>query len=394
MRSILLVLDSAGIGGAPDADTHGDRGADTLGHIFAHTPDLALPALFSLGLGAVLAGHVAAGHDPTVRACYGRMREHSPGKDSVTGHWELAGVPVKQPFASYERFPPQLVEAIEAEAKVHFIGNCPGTGTEILKEFGATHCATGAPILYTSAESAMRIAAHEKIVPRKRLYEICRIARRHCNAYRIARVVARPFLEKAGAYVHSPGRHEYPLAPPRTILNALSEAGLVVEGIGKIPALFAGSGVTHSRPARTNREVMRQIDQVWETMHDGLLFANLSEFDLPHGHRRDVAGYARALTRFDAWLAGFLPKITRDDLLIVTADHGNDPTFRGTSHTREEVPLLVKYGDEAGPLGTRETFADVAATLRDFFHLEEKWPAGTPFFDFETNKPRHFHPRR
>jgi phosphopentomutase len=390
MRSILIVLDSLGIGAAPDADRYGDRGADTLGHVFAHTPELALPALFSLGLGEVLAGsrHEVQG----VRATYGRMRVRSPGKDSMTGHWEMAGVILKEPFTVYERLPPQLVEAIEAEAKVQFLGRDGHAANR--QDLWKEHVATGRPMLdLMPGESAIEITAHEGIVPRRRLYEISRVARRHADGHRIARVVAQPLTGKPGGYANGTGRHEYPVVPPRSVLNAISEAGLVVEGIGKVPDIFARSGVTHAHPAKTNAEALHGIERIWERMHDGLVFANLGDFDR-YGHTRDVAGYARALAEFDGWLGGFLRKVGREDLLIITADHGNDPTFRGTDHTREEVPLLTHYDGMTGPLGTRETLADVAATLAEFFRLRERWSVGHAFLDFKTPRARQIRLRK
>lgn len=389
MRSILIVLDSLGIGAAPDAERYGDWGADTLGHVFAQTPELALPALFSLGLGEVLAGHK---RDEGIRASYGRMRTASAGKDSMTGHWEMAGVILKQPFTVYEKLPPQLIEAMEAEANVDFLGKDgriedPG---ELWKE----HVATGRPMLSLPAgESAIEITAHEVIIPRRRLYEISRVARRHADKHRIARVIAQPITGKQGAYTAARGRHEYTAVPPRTVLNAISEAGLVVEGIGKVPELFAQSGVTHGHVAEANAAALETIDRLWERMHDGLVFANLGDFDR-HGHARDVAAYAKSLAEFDRWLADFLPRVGREDLLIITADHGNDPAFRGTGHTREEAPLLVRYDGVTGPLGTRETLADVAATLADFFRVSEKWPAGKAFLDFKAPKTKRVWTKR
>jgi phosphopentomutase len=238
-------------------------------------------------------------------------------------------------------------------------------------------------LVLAPGESAIEISAHEGLVPRRRLYEISRVARRHADGHRIARVIAQPLIGKPAVYVNGPGRHEYSVVPPRSVLNAISEAGMVVEGVGKIAELFARSGVTHSHPATTNREAFESIERVWDRVHDGLVFANLGEFDR-HGHARDVAGYAAALAEFDGWLAGFLPKVGREDLLIITADHGNDPAFRGTDHTREELPLLAHYDGLTGPLGTRETLADVAATLAEFFRLKEGWRTGSSFLNFKT----------
>ena len=375
MRALLLILDSVGCGHAPDAAAYGDAGADTLGHIFAAQPALALPALFSLGLGEI----IGTSHAPDAIASYGRMHERSAGKDTTTGHWEIAGVILDRPFATYPEFPPELIHAIEHEAGVAFIGNYAQSGTTILDELGAEHVRTGHPILYTSADSVLQIAAHESVIPLARLYEICRIARRHADAWRIGRVIARPFTGEPGAFQRTSGRHDYSAIHPRTILNAIADAGLPVEGVGKISDIFAASGVTRSTPTASNAAGMAALDTLWADKHDGLIFANLVDFDMHFGHRRDVPGYARALAEFDAWLHSFLPKVAPDDLLIITADHGNDPTWPGTDHTREEVPLLVFHGGRRDALGTRETFADIAATLATYFHLDP-WPVGKSLF--------------
>jgi phosphopentomutase len=374
MRALLLVLDSVGCGHAPDAAAYGDAGADTLGHIFAAQPDLALPALFSLGLGQVIGAKDA----PEPIASHGRMRERSAGKDTTTGHWEIAGVILDQPFATYPAFPAELVAGIEREAGVTFLGNYPQSGTTILTELGAEHVRTGQPILYTSADSVLQIAAHESIIPLPQLYEICRIARRHADAWRIGRVIARPFAGEVGAFQRTSGRHDFSAVPPRTVLDAIAAAGRSVEGVGKISDIFADRGLTSSTPTACNAEGMAAIDALWATGRDGLIFANLVDFDMHFGHRRDVAGYANALVEFDRWLATFLPRCAPDDLVIITADHGNDPTWPGTDHTREEVPLLVLHGDGRTDLGTRETFADIASTLAEFFHLDP-WPVGDSF---------------
>jgi phosphopentomutase len=307
------------------------------------------------------------------------MRERSAGKDTTTGHWEIGGVILDQPFATFERFPDELVHAVESETAVRFIGNCARSGTKILEELGTEHIHTGNPILYTSADSVLQIATHEEVVPLERLYDICRVARRHADHFRIGRVIARPFLGVAGNFRRTTHRHDFSMQPPRTILDAIREHGLAVVGIGKISDIFAGQGITESFPTGSNVEGMAQIDKLWSENRDGLLFANLVDFDMLYGHRRDVAGYADALKKFDNWLGNFLPKISLDDLVIITADHGNDPTFRGTDHTREEVPLLVVYNGDSGSLGIRSTFADVAAALSDYFELPRPWLIGTSF---------------
>ena len=392
MRALLIILDSAGCGGAPDAAAYGDEGANTLGHVLATAPDLELPALFSLGLWKILTGDVFHRRSQGTIASYGRMRECSSGKDSTSGHWEIAGAILDAPFETFSEFPAELVSAIEKDAGVQFLGNFPRSGTAILEELGGEHLKTGRPILYTSADSVLQIAAHESVVPRKRLYEICRAARRRANAYRIGRVIARPFTGAPGAFERTAGRHDFSMVPPRTVLNSIAETGLRVEGVGKISDIFAGSGITHSTPSASNRDGIAVIDALWADGRDGLVFANLVDFDALFGHRRDPAGYLGALVEFDAWLGGFLSRCDDEDLVIITADHGNDPTWRGTDHTREEVPLIVLHRRIGVPLGTRRTFADVAATLASFFFVRHGWPVGESFISLQQRHARsHIH---
>jgi phosphopentomutase len=388
MRALLLVLDSAGCGQAPDAATYGDTGADTLGHIFAATPGLDLPALFSLGLWKILTADVFDRRSRGTLASFGRMRPRSPGKDTTTGHWEIAGVIRDEPFATFREFPAELVSAIERDARVEFLGNCARSGTAILEELGPEHLRTGKPILYTSADSVLQIAAHERLIPRRRLYEICRLARRHADALRIGRVIARPFLGEPGHFQRTSGRHDFSMVPPPTVLNAIAETGLRIEGVGKTCDIFASSGITRSTPTASNAEGLAAIDRLWADGGDGLIFANLVDFDTLYGHRRDVAGYAETLRTFDRWLSGFLQRCDEDDLIIITADHGNDPTFAGSDHTREEVPLMVLHAGLSLALGTRSTFADVAATLAEFFHLRQKWPIGDSFIALHQRHTR------
>lgn len=376
MRALLLVLDSVGIGPAPDAERYGDAGANTLGHILEQSPGLRLPTLDSLGLPALLHPHGSHPSPPSYRASHGRMRPRSAGKDTTTGHWELAGIVLEQPFAVFEQFPLELVRKIEREAGVHFIGNYARSGTAILEELGPEHLRTGRPILYTSADSVLQIAAHEEVTPIHRLYDLCEIARRHADDLRIGRVIARPFDGAPGNFRRTARRHDYAMTPPRSVLNAICENGSEVIGVGKISDIFNGAGLTQSHPTASNDDGMTCIAERWPALEHGLLFANLVDFDMLYGHRRDVAGYANALAEFDARLAKFLEVVTPADLVIITADHGNDPTFHGTDHTREEVPLFVLHNGETRDLGTRETFADVAATLADAFELAP-WPVGT-----------------
>lgn len=382
MRALLLVLDSVGCGAAPDAASYGDTGSNTLGHIYAKTPGFSLPNLEALGLSRILPSLERQASIPPAKASWGRLRPRAAGKDTTTGHWEIAGAVLTEPFATFERFPAELVHAIEQEGGVSFIGGHPASGTTIIAELGPEHVKTGRPILYTSADSVLQIAAHEEIFGLKKLYALCEIARRHCDPYRIGRVIARPFIGEPGAFKRTAGRHDYAMLPPRTVLNAIAESGRPVRGVGKISDIFAGSGVTASTPTADNREGMAVILKDWQSMQaeGGLLFANLVDFDMHFGHRRDVPGYARALREFDAWLPQFLDQVALPDLVIITADHGNDPTHPGTDHTREEVPLIVLHSGQARPLGIRDTFADIAASLADFFALPA-WPVGRSFIE-------------
>jgi phosphopentomutase len=381
MRALLIVLDSVGIGHAPDAKKYGDEGANTLGHIFARVPGLKLPNLCALGLPKILDANYSWGRKRSGLphfASFGKMQERSVGKDTTTGHWEIAGVIVDVPFTVFEKFPYELVRAIERDAGVRFIGNFAGSGTMILDDLGAEHVYTGDPILYTSGDSVLQIAAHEEIISLEKLYKICRVARRHADNFRIGRVIARPFLGKR-KFKRTTNRHDFSMKPPRTVLNAISEQKIPVIGVGKVSDIFAGEGITASHPTKSNRESMEKIDNLWSKKKRGLIFANLVDFDMLYGHRRDAAGYAKALVEFDKWLGRFIDSVAPDDLVVITADHGNDPTFRGTDHTREQVPLFVMHNRDASDLGTRSTFADVAASLATFFKLPEPWPVGTSF---------------
>lgn len=367
-RALLIVLDSVGIGGAADAAKFGDEGSDTLGHIYDSVAGLSLPALDSIGLGR--AYHRNPDPAGLLNGCsYGWMSERSEGKDTTTGHWEIAGAVLEEAFGVFEAFPPELLSAIEQDAGVGFIGNYPQSGTVILEELGAEHVATGQPIVYTSADSVLQIAAHEEVVPLQTLYAICEAARRHCDAYRIGRVIARPFTGKSGAFERTPNRRDYSLQPPETVLNRLQDAKVQVTGIGKISDIFASSGIDHSYPTKSNAAGMAAMDELWADT-EGLLFANLVDFDMLYGHRRDPAGYADCLCEFDQWLQSFLREIKPTDLVMITADHGNDPTWSGTDHTREQVPLLCLYGSApAACSGHHPSFAAVADQLERFFKI-------------------------
>lgn len=390
-RAILIVLDGVGVGELPDAGDYGDRGASTLNHVIAATGGLDLPALASLGLGRVAGVRgIPASLDPA--ASFGRMAELGAGKDSTAGHFELAGLVVQEAFPTYPRgFPPDLIEKIEKTIGRSTIGNFPCSGTEIIARLGEEHLRTGSPIVYTSADSVFQVAAHEDLFPLEELYRICETARTLLRGeHAVARVIARPFRGEPGRFVRTAGRRDYSLAPHGpTVLNRASEAGMPVVAVGKIFDLYAGSGITDHRPSKGNTQTIELLKDVVSASspeeasrkaRGSIIAANLVDFDMLYGHRNDPAGFARALMEFDDALPGIVAGLRKDDLLIITADHGNDPTTAGTDHTREYVPLLV-----CGPafrqgvdLGTRDTFADVAATMAA--HLELDPPeAGTSF---------------
>jgi len=374
-RSLIVVLDSAGAGHAPDAAAYGDEGANTLGHILRELPDLKVPHLRKIGLESALALSGGRPAEAPQAGCVGVMTELSAGKDTTTGHWEISGVVLEEPFRTYGSFPAEMVGAIEAAAGVKFIGNIAASGTGILSRLGEQHVRTGNPILYTSADSVLQIAAHEDVVPLDRLYEICKAARQHAEG--IGRVIARPFVGTSGHWVRTPNRHDFSLTPPRTVLNALEDAGIPVTGIGKISDIFAGSGIRESYPTTSNRHGMEVIQKLWDSGKEGLLFANLVDFDMLFGHRRDVKGYALALEEFDLWLGEFLKTLRDEDLVIITADHGNDPTWQGTDHTREKVPVFELHEGKNAILEEIQGFGYVAARVAGFYQLRSDWRASS-----------------
>jgi phosphopentomutase len=380
-RAVILVLDGVGVGAAPDADVYGDVGSDTLGHVAAAMGGLALPNLERLGL-----GHVApvAGVAPiaTPEGAWGRMRPRSAGKDSTTGHWEIAGIRLERPFPTYPQgFPPELVAAFAARTGRGVLGNVVGSGTAILDDFGEAHVRSGDWILYTSADSVFQVAAHEEVVPLAELYAACEAARELLVApHDVSRVIARPFVGTIGAWQRTKNRRDYSIAPPaETLLDALAAAGIARDGVGKVDDLFAGRGLV-SRHTGSNAEGIGAIGEWLSSPAGGLLFANLVDFDTQYGHRNDVPGFAGALREFDAALPGLRARMREDDLLFITADHGNDPTTPSTDHSREHVPLLVAgRGVRAGvDLGTRPTFADLGQTLAEIFGVAAL-PHGTSF---------------
>ncbi|MBI3263939.1 MAG: phosphopentomutase [Acidobacteria bacterium] len=372
-RAIVVVLDSVGIGELPDAAAYGDEGSNTVGNI-ARQVHLEIPTLRGLGLDRLVD---LDGTPPLQRpqASFGRMAEASSGKDSVTGHWELMGIVLDRAFPVFPQgFPPGVVREFEARIGRGALGNRVASGTQIIDDLGEEHVRTGAPVVYTSADSVFQIAAHEQIVPLPELYRFCDAAFDIvCRGMGVGRVIARPFVGQAGSFKRTANRRDFALPPPRdTLLDVLKAAGIEVVTIGKIDDLFAGRGMTHAIHTSSDDDGVDQIEQAMATTRRGLIFANLVDFDTAYGHRNDVAGYAANLERFDRRLARLLPRLRPDDLLIVTADHGNDPTTPSTDHSREYVPLLVTgpLVRAAQDLGTRRTFADVGQTLAAMFGVE------------------------
>ncbi len=369
-RAIVIVLDSVGIGELPDAELYGDQGSNTLGHIASQVP-LNVPTLARMGLGNIVPLNGVA-PEASASAAFGRMAERSAGKDSVTGHWELMGVVLDRAFPTFPSgFPADLIQAFEARIGRPSIGNTVASGTAIIDDLGPQHMETGFPIVYTSADSVFQIAAHEAIVPVPKLYEWCEAA--YDLAVRglgLGRVIARPFVGLPGSFVRTSNRHDYAMPPvAETLLDLLVASGQQVTAVGKIADLFAGRGISTTYPTRSDADGMDRIELLVATQERGVTFANLVDFDTLYGHRNDAAGYGANLDRFDARLARLLPLLRPDDLLVITADHGNDPTTPSTDHAREYVPVMVQgAGVRPGvDLGTRATFADLGQTLAEVF---------------------------
>ena len=381
-RAILVVLDGVGAGANPDAHAYGDDGASSLEHCAQAIGGLELPNLGSIGLGNITP---ILGTPPIERAKggYGRMAEAGAGKDSVTGHWEITGVVLQKPLPTYPHgFPPEVVEQFEHAIGRKVLGNKPASGTEIIKELGEEHVRTGRPILYTSADSVFQVAAHQDVIPLEELYHMCRLARNMLTGENaVGRVIARPFIGTPGNFKRTEHRRDFSLAPlGTTLLDILKESGKEVIGIGKIEDLFAGRGLTERDHTETNRDGMEATLRWLGRDFIGLLFVNLVEFDMLWGHRRDSQGYAQALREVDSWFAQVQQVMRPDDAIFFSADHGVDPTYRGSDHTREEVPVLA-YGEpvRAGVyLGVRATFADLGQTLAQAFGVEPL-AAGTSF---------------
>ncbi|WNS74105.1 phosphopentomutase [Bacillus sp. DTU_2020_1000418_1_SI_GHA_SEK_038] len=377
-RIFVIVMDSVGIGEAPDAEIFGDIGSDTLGHIAEKMGGLRMPNMAKLGLSNIreIKG-IEKAEKPL--AYYTKMQEASNGKDTMTGHWEIMGLNIKTPFQVFpDGFPDELISELESRTGRKVIGNKPASGTEIIVELGEEHMKTGALIVYTSADSVLQIAAHEEIIPIEEQYRICKIARELTldEKYMVGRVIARPFIGKPGNFQRTSNRHDYALKPfERTVMSELKDAGLDVIAIGKISDIFDGEGVTESLRTVSNMDGMDKLLQSFDMDFTGLSFLNLVDFDALYGHRRDPIGYGKALEEYDERLPEVFAKMQEHDLLIITADHGNDPVHHGTDHTREFVPLLVyaKNMEEGKELPIRKTFADIGATVAENFQV--KMPA-------------------
>ena len=385
-RAVILMMDSFGIGGAEDAAAFNDQGADTLGHIVSARGKLAIPNLSSLGL--LQAAEASSGHLPTagpqisaqlqLPSKYGFMREISRGKDTSSGHWEMAGCPVDFNWGcfkpDYPSFPPELIEKICREAGLPgILGNKAASGTAIIEELGEEHIKTGQPICYTSADSVFQIAAHEKYFGLENLYRVCEIAFKHVAPYNIARVIARPFEgEKKGEFKRTKNRHDYSVTPPKpTVLDSIKNGGGHVISVGKISDIFAGQGITKAVKASGLEELWNVTLAEAKTAPDfSLVFTNFVDFDMTWGHRRDVEGYAKGLEYFDSRLPELAAQMEENDIAFITADHGCDPTYKGTDHTREHVPVIL-FGKNVKPqfIGGRDTYADLGQTLADYFNL-------------------------
>ncbi|RME03421.1 MAG: phosphopentomutase [Planctomycetota bacterium] len=377
-RIVLIVLDSVGIGAQRDASRFGDEGADTIGNIY-RSVGLYLPNLCRLGL-SMFTPLPPVGE--WIGAC-GKMEERSAGKDTTTGHWEIAGIVLEQPFRTYpEGFPKEFIERFEKRIGRKVLWNKPASGTEIIRKLGEAHCKSGDVIVYTSSDSVFQVAAHEEVVPLEELYEICQIARKMLTegGYQVGRVIARPFIGKPPCFERTPRRRDFSMPPPqKTVLDRLVDEGYWVAAIGKIGDIFAHRGISWSQKTNGNPDgIERTLEQVQTLDKNGLIFTNLIDFDMLYGHRRDAEGYRRCLEEFDRALPTLLEALRDEDLLIITGDHGNDPTFKGTDHTREYTPLLI-YHKRISPvnLGVRKTFADIAQTIGENFGF--RMPVGESF---------------
>lgn len=381
-RCFLIVIDSVGVGEAPDASTYGDLGANT----FKHTTDnetYKLKNLTKLGMFNLLGEEFKA--DDT-RGYHGKLIPFTKGKDSLNGHYEIAGINLQEPYQVFpDGFPEELIKQIETITKRKVICNKPASGTEIIKELGDHHMKTGDLIVYTSADSVLQIAAHESVIPLEELYEICEVCRELTKKpeFKVGRVIARPFIGKNGEFTRTPNRRDFSLNPPYNMMDALVENKIPVFAIGKIEDLFNKQGITKSIHTKDNLDGLLKLVDIIGSDYEGFVFANLNDFDSKYGHRRDKKGYLECLEEFDHYLPVLINNMREDDLLIITADHGNDPTYKGTDHTRENTPFLIysKSFEYTGGLKDGHTFANVAATILDFYGVENKLEIGESVLD-------------
>ena len=384
-KIVFIVLDSIGIGEAPDAAAYGDAGANTLGHTAEAMGGLHLPNMQKLGIGNI-EPIMGVSPVPAPDGCFGKMQEASRGKDSTTGHWEIAGIIITQDFPYYPKgFPGEVIEKFISATKTRgVLGNRPASGTQIIEELGDEHVRTGFPIVYTSGDSVFQIAAHEDVIPLDALYRICRITRDEVmvGKHAVGRVIARPFIGTSGRYIRTANRKDFSLqAPSTTVLDLLFHQGIPTVAIGKIDDLFSGRGLKEKIHTHSNAEGIEEIIKQSSAMKQGFIMTNLVDFDMLYGHRQDAKGMAGALEFFDKQLPRILETIHGEDLLMITADHGNDPTDNSTDHSREYVPLLTycRNGKKGGHLGVRKTFADAGKTVAEYFGVDARMLAGTSF---------------
>lgn len=373
-RAIWIVLDSVGIGEMDDSHLYGDCDVNTLEHVYLYNKGLNIPHLVELGLGNI-EGITVLPKSENPKGSYGRLRELSKGKDTTTGHWEMVGIHTEVPFPTYPNgFPKEIMDAFEKQIGTKTLGNCVASGTAILDELGEEHMKTGYPIVYTSADSVFQIAAHEAIIPLERLYEMCEIARKILvNEHEVSRVIARPFIGEKGNFTRTPNRHDYAVEPPKdNLLVYAKDKGLDVIGVGKIEDIFAKQGITHAVHTTDNVDGIKKTIDLINQSNQGIIFTNLVDFDMKWGHRNDPENYGKGLEVFDTYIPQIIEAMNDDDILFITADHGCDPTTKGTDHTREHVPLLVyskklKMGVD---LKTRKSFADIGQTIAQYFGLQ------------------------
>ncbi len=373
-RAALIVLDSLGIGEMPDASAYGDAGADTLGHIAESKKDLEIPNLLSLGLGNI-DGVTRLESIAEPKGSFGRLTERSKGKDTITGHWEIAGLYTEVPFKTFPEFPKEFMDAFEKEIGIETLGNYAASGTEIIEALGPEHEKTGKPIIYTAADSVFQIAANTDVIPLEQLYHICEVARRMLvGDVQVGRVIARPYIIQDGKRVRTSDRKDYAVSPSgKTVMDYISEAGMLVYAIGKIKDIFNGQGVSLSVHTDSNMDGVDKTIQALHTDFEGFVFTNLVDFDSKYGHRRDPIGYGKCIEEFDKRLPEIMGAMKEDDILILCADHGNDPVHAGWDHTREYVPVVV-WGKNLKPavnLGTRGSFADISATIAEYLTVSK-----------------------